>query len=116
MKNRFDLENEIMDCWSVVDDLNMVTKHFIDSPQWKTMSGELADALMNKYGAISELYELKFQTLFETFGDCIPNLESSIEDYVDDDEEDLGVPWGVDEPQVERRLNDVTPAEWDSVR
>lgn len=115
MKDRFDLENEIMDCWSVVDDLNMVTKHFIDSPQWKSMSGELADALMNKYGAISELYELKFQTLFETFGDCIPNLKSSIEDYVEDNEEDLGVPWETDEVQLDLRLNDVTPAEWDEV-
>ena len=47
-KDRFDLEQEIMDCWKVTDDINMVTKHFIDSPQWKGMSGELADAMMNK--------------------------------------------------------------------
>ena len=117
-KNRFDLEQEIMDCWKVTDDINMVTKHFIDSPQWKGMSAELADAMMNKYFAIAELYELKFQNLFDTFVDCIPDLKSSIEDdsglteYVfsddDDDVEDSS-------PQIELRLNDVTPAEWDEV-
>ena len=117
-KNRFDLEQEIMDCWKVTDDINMVTKHFIDSPQWKGMSAELADAIMNKYFAIAELYEVKFQNLFDTFVDCIPDLKSSIEDdsglteYVfsddDDDVEDSS-------PQIELRLNDVTPAEWDEV-
>ena len=117
-KNRFDLEQEIMDCWKVTDDINMVTKHFIDSPQWKGMSAELADAMMNKYFAIAELYEVKFQNLFDTFVDCIPDLKSSIEDdsglteYVfsddDDDVEDSS-------PQIELRLNDVTPAEWDEV-
>ena len=117
-KNRFDLEQEIMDCWKVTEDISMVTKHFIDSPQWKGMSAELADAIMNKYFAIAELYEVKFQNLFDTFVDCIPDLNSYIEDdsglteYVfsddDDDVEDSS-------PQIELRLNDVTPAEWDEV-
>lgn len=124
-KNRFDLEQEIMDCWKVTDDINMVTKHFIDSPQWKGMSAELADAIMNKYFAIAELYEVKFQNLFDTFVDCIPDLKSSIEDdsglteyvFSDDDDDDFDPPWDVEDssPQIELRLNDVTPAEWDEV-
>ena len=133
-KNRFDLEQEIMDCWKVTDDINMVTKHFIDSPQWKGMSAELADAIMNKYFAIAELYELKFQNLFDTFVDCIPDLKSSIEDdsglteyvFSDDDDDDSGLTEYVfsdddddvedSSPQIELRLNDVTPAEWNSLR
>lgn len=83
MKDRFDLEQEIMECWRVTDDINMVTKHFIDSPNWKGMNAELADAMMNKYSAIAELYELKFQNLFDTFVDCIPDLKSSIEEEDD---------------------------------
>lgn len=101
MKDRFNLEQEIMDCWKVTDEINMVTKHFIDSPQWEGMSAELADALMNKYYAISELYELKFQLLFETFGDCIEELTPPEPKLPND----LG-----------GRLNDVTPAEWNSLR
>lgn len=117
-KNRFDLEQEIMDCWKVTEDISMVTKHFIDSPQWKGMSAELADAIMNKYFAIEELYELRFQKLFDTFVDCIPDLNSYIEDdsglteYVFSGDDDV-----VEDssPQIELRLNDVTPAEWDEV-
>ena len=60
----FDLEQELMDCWKVTDDVKMVTKHFVDDPG---MSPELADALMNKYFAVQELYELKFDKLWNTF-------------------------------------------------
>lgn len=103
MKDRFDLEQEIMDCWKVTDEINMVTKHFIDSPQWKGMSSELADAMMNKYFAIAELYELKFLNLFDTFGECIAELSPEPQ-----------VPTESKEP-YKVRLNDVSPAEWDQV-
>ena len=131
MKNRFDLEQEIMDCWKVTDEINMVTKHFIDSPQWEGMSAELADALMNKYFAIAELYELKFTNLFETFVDCIPDLKDSIENnlgeyvfseaerrFITDDTVDFSSPWDVEapSPQMDLRLNDVTPEGWDNPR
>lgn len=114
MKNRFDLEQEIMDCWKVTDEINMVTKHFIDSPQWKGMSAELSDALMNKYFAIAELYELKFTNLFETFVDCIPDLKDSIENNLG--EYVFSSPWDVEapSPQMDLRLNDVTPEGWDN--
>ena len=128
-KNRFDLENEIMDCWKVTDEINMVTKHFVDSPKWTDMSGELSDAMMNKYLAISELYELKFQNLFDTFVDCIPDLKDFIEDNLEvspiplasswmknfSDDDGLGPPWDVEapSPQIELRLNDVPPEGWD---
>ena len=115
MKDRFDLEQEIMDCWKVTDEINMVTKHFIDSPQWEGMSAELADALMNKYYAISELYELKFQLLFETFGDCISQLKVDGDGYEESTPYEFGFK-KKDGPQMDLRLNDVTPAEWNSLR
>ena len=89
-KNRFDLENEIMDCWKVTDEINMVTKHFVDSPKWTDMSGELSDAMMNKYLA-----------------------SSWMKNFSDDD--GLGPPWDVEapSPQIELRLNDVPPEGWD---
>ena len=92
----------------------MVTKHFIDSPQWKGMSAELSDALMNKYFAIAELYELKFTNLFETFVDCIPDLKDSIENNLG--EYVFSSPWDVEapSPQMDLRLNDVTPEGWDN--
>ena len=57
MKTRFDLEQEIMQCWNVVDDLKMLKDR---------------DQLTSEnIGAITALYNVKFETLFETFEDCI---------------------------------------------
>tara|TARA_B110000503_G_C7114660_1_gene399771 strand:- start:440 stop:691 length:252 start_codon:yes stop_codon:yes gene_type:complete len=67
MRAIFDLEQNIMGAWSIIDDLKLTTSYFIDDEKWKGMSPELADALMNKYGAIEELYELKFEALWANF-------------------------------------------------
>jgi hypothetical protein len=65
----FDLEQQIMEAWGVVDDVDMITKHFADSPDWGChhFSPEATDAMMNKYFAVKELYALKFERLFHTF-------------------------------------------------
>lgn len=63
----FDLEQQIMDCWRVTDEIDLVTKHFVDDPEWEGIDAKLSDAIMNKYFAIKELYELKFQQQWHTF-------------------------------------------------
>jgi len=67
MKDRFDLEQEIMKCWNVCDDIDAITSHFIDSPKWQGMDAELCDALMNKYFGIKEVYDTRFEVLLDTF-------------------------------------------------
>lgn len=66
-KNIFDLEQQIMDCWNVTSDIETVTKWFADDPCWEGIDPKLSDAIMNKYFAIQELYELKFDKMFKTF-------------------------------------------------
>jgi hypothetical protein len=65
----FDLEQQIMQCWHVIDDIAVVTEHFVDSPDWAgdDFSPKACDALMNKYLGIKELYDVKFDQLFRTF-------------------------------------------------
>lgn len=63
----FDLEQQLMDCWRVIEDIDLVTKHFVDDPDWEGMDPKVSDAIMNKYFAIKELYELKFQQQWSTF-------------------------------------------------
>ena len=63
----FELEQQILDCWKVTDDIKTVTKWFVDDPEWEGMDPKLCDAIMNKYFAIQELYELKFENLWKTF-------------------------------------------------
>ena len=63
----FDLEQEMLQFANVTDDIERVTKYFIDDSKWESMHPELADAIMNKYFAIKELYEIKFDTMWDTF-------------------------------------------------
>lgn len=63
----FDLEQQIVECWNVINDIETVTKWFADDPAWKDLDPKVCDAIMNKYFAIQELYELKFQKTWDTF-------------------------------------------------
>ena len=63
--DRFDLEQEIMNCWNVVEDLKMIyaAEHLYDDE----------DAMMNALLGLGSLYELKFQKLWDTFEGSIPD-------------------------------------------
>jgi len=63
----FDLEQQMLEFANVTSDIEMVNRHFTEDPKWEGMSGELCDAILNKYGAIQELYEIKFQNMWNTF-------------------------------------------------
>jgi hypothetical protein len=58
MKTRFDLEQEIMECWAVCEDIDTIF-HATDG----ATEDELANALMG----VSQLYKWKFRKLSETF-------------------------------------------------
>jgi hypothetical protein len=51
----------------VIDDIEMTTAWFVDDPKWEGMDAELSDALMNKFFGIKEIYELKFNKLWNEF-------------------------------------------------
>lgn len=63
----FDLEQQMLEFANVTSDIETVNRHFTEDEKWMGMDGELCDALLNKYGAISELYEIKFQNMWDTF-------------------------------------------------
>lgn len=67
-KTRFDLEQEIMECWGVTRDI----KHVLDMMD---RSDRNDDMIMNALIGLEVLYEQKFQTMFETFETCIHNKE-----------------------------------------
>lgn len=70
----FDLEQQILECWNVTGDLNMVTKYFLDDPKFAgKLEGETWDEMANKYFAIKELYELKFDRMWKTFEEVTKN-------------------------------------------
>ena len=58
-ENRFDLEQNIMSCWNVVEDLNLLLEQgTVDTDTVK---------------AVATLYEQKFQYLWENFENCCAN-------------------------------------------
>ena len=56
--NRFDLEQQILECWKVTDDINMVIAYFIDDPKWADMDAELALAFAEIIDELIESHNL----------------------------------------------------------
>lgn len=62
-KTRFDLEQEIMTCWNVTQDLEALFN--------EVMNREMSrDDMANIVLGMKVLYDIKFNTLFETFEHC----------------------------------------------
>jgi hypothetical protein len=70
IKGRFDLEQEILKCWEVTNDINDVYQYVITTSKGiDDDDNKVANILLG----ISQLYDLKFQKLFNTFEELIKN-------------------------------------------
>lgn len=67
--NRFDLEQDIMNCWHVTDDIDTLQRAYLDGPEMS--QDDVANVLLG----LKSLYHLKFDKLFFTFEQCIKNKE-----------------------------------------
>ena len=70
MKTRFDLEQEIMECWNITSDIDDVYEYVMNG-NGNELSTDERDRVANILLGISQLYELKFNKLFNTFEECI---------------------------------------------
>jgi len=78
MKNndlKFELEQAIMDAWHVVDDIDTVYHR-----------GDILneDQMMNLLLGLKELYQLKFEKLFDTFEEYTREERSDWSDFFED--------------------------------
>ena len=62
-KDRFDLEQEIMECWSITTDIENL-RVALDSSMTE-------DEVDNYLLGLRAIYEVKFTKLFDTFGELI---------------------------------------------
>ena len=60
MPDRFDLEQEIMKCWNVTDDIDLLYENVME----KEMS---TDEISNALLGLKTLYQMKFEKCFDTF-------------------------------------------------
>ena len=65
--DRFDLEQDIMACWNVVDDLDVFLSRYLDGPEMS--EDEVANVILG----IKSLYHLKFNKCFATFEQLLAN-------------------------------------------
>ena len=61
MKNRFDFEQDIMQCWGIIDDLKMLIEQ-------DAINRTTAEAL-------TVLYDARFQRVWATFESVIKNIK-----------------------------------------
>ena len=61
--DRFQFEQEIMECWTVTSDIRTVSEYLQDAPLEAGREDKIANMLMG----IEALYEVKFEKLFRSF-------------------------------------------------
>ena len=60
-RDRFDLESDIMNCWSIVEDVKELNRCMRD--RRKMTEDEISNYLLG----LETIYQVKFERLFETF-------------------------------------------------
>lgn len=66
MSTRFDLEQNIMQCWNVTDDIQLM----LDS--WEKLD---EDAKQNFLIGLKQMYQMKFEKCWDTFEVCCSNKQ-----------------------------------------
>lgn len=66
MTDRFDLEQNIMQCWNVCDDIQLYLDMCDDMSE---------DQRMNYLIGLKQMYQMKFERCFATFEKCVRNKQ-----------------------------------------
>ena len=65
--DRFEFEQQIMECWNVTTDIRTVSEYLEDAPLEEGREDKIANMLMG----MEALYEAKFDKLFRSFEQLI---------------------------------------------
>ena len=74
-QTRFDLEQQIMECWNVTTDLKRVTEYLMDAPLEIGREDKIANMLIG----MEALYEVKFDRCFRTFEKLLTEIHEAKE-------------------------------------
>ena len=80
-KHRFALEEHIMNCWNVVDDIKAV--HTAHQDRREMSVDEMSNVLMG----LEHLYRIKFEALFECFEKHLMEIHEAKQDLVSEKKE-----------------------------
>ena len=69
MSDRFDLEQQIMNCWNIIEDIKLLDKNVLEG---KIEGGNLTQYEISNYLlGLETIYNMKFEQMFATFSDLI---------------------------------------------
>ena len=76
----FALEQRIINCWNVVDDINDVYNHIVDNEFFTDMDAKHSDKILNLLLGMRELYAVKFEKCFSDFEEVVTLYHSNREE------------------------------------
>lgn len=65
----FDLEQSIMKCWNITDDIDYVLQYILEGSDSNKIPPKVQDTLANILIGMKDLYNLKFNECFTQFED-----------------------------------------------
>jgi hypothetical protein len=65
MTDRFDLEQQIMKCWNIVEEIQLLNENVLERDEMTK------DEISNFLLGLSTIYDLKFNKLFDQFGTMV---------------------------------------------
>jgi hypothetical protein len=69
MSDRFDLEQQILECWKITDDIKLLDKNVLEG---KAEGGSMTqDEISNFLLGLETIYNLKFEQMFDTFSKLV---------------------------------------------
>ena len=69
MTDRFDLEQQIMNCWNIIEDIKLLNIGVLEGRP--DGSGLTQDEVSNYLMGLESIYSLKFEQLFDTFSTLV---------------------------------------------
>jgi len=99
--NRFDMEQQIMTCWNVCEDMETLCEGVLDRDMTR-------DQIANVLLGMKDLYQLKFETLFEQFESMLKDRRSTENGWSTGRDE-----WPDLEPETEENDDVAVEDEWE---
>lgn len=65
MTDRFDLEQQIMKCWNITEEIQLLNENVLERD--KLTKDEISNYLLG----LSTIYEMKFEKLFDQFSEMV---------------------------------------------
>ena len=73
--DRFDFEQQILDCWRITDDIRTVTEYLLDAP----LEADREDKIANMLMGIEALYQIRFDKLFQQFENLVKEQNENLD-------------------------------------